>query len=101
METYIILGNYARSGQELDLDNMPDMKALIDKALEAVGGKLVCSWATLGRFDYVVVVEVPSATAVRAFLSSAPPGSRTETLQAFPATADPELLSLLRKVLGK
>ncbi|MBN2554283.1 MAG: hypothetical protein JXB06_16005 [Spirochaetales bacterium] len=69
--------------------------------LEAVGGRLLHTWSTLGRFDMVAVVEVPDATALRAFVSGFPAEASSESLRAFPgigAASDPKLLALLKKV---
>ena len=103
METYIILSKWSASAENIDLDNPPNVDEEITKMLEAVGGKLLHTWSTLGRFDLVVVVEVPDSTALRAFVSALPTQVSTESLRAFPgigAASDRKLHSLLKKRTG-
>jgi uncharacterized protein with GYD domain len=102
METYIILTTWSGSAQSVELDNPPDVNAELTKMLKVVGGKLLHTWSTLGRFDMVMVVEVPGATALRAFVSAMPAEVSSESLRAFSgigAASDPELHSLLKKLV--
>lgn len=88
METYIIAGTNS-SGTvtaDFDFDIMREEIEKADKALEAAGGKVLHAWNTLGRFDFVVVVEVPNAAAVRAWVACI--GVTTETMRAFSGPND-------------
>jgi uncharacterized protein with GYD domain len=102
METYVVLMNYAGSAQDVDFDRPDNAEKKIVAALEAVGGKLVQTWATLGRYDTVVIAEVPDAKAIRAVVAATPREVSSETLRAFPGMTgsdDPEFESKLKKVL--
>jgi uncharacterized protein with GYD domain len=102
METYIILSTWSGSVQNIELDNPPNVDTELTKMLKVVGGKLLHTWSTLGRFDMVMVVEVPSTTALRAFVSALPAEVSSESLRAFPgigAASDPELHSLLKQLV--
>ena len=87
----------------MDFDNPEKPQEELMKMLDAVGGKLVHLWATLGRWDFIVVVDVPNVTAVRALVSGMPEEIQTETLRAFDGVTvnNDELMSLLRKMFGK
>ena len=101
METYIILSKFTGSARDMDFENN-DMTDEYQKAMDAVGAKIVGSWFTLGRFDTITVVEVPNVTAIRALVSSFPANVQTETLRAFPGMEiDEEFLTTLKKVLGR
>jgi uncharacterized protein with GYD domain len=103
METYIVLANMTGGARGIDLDNPPNPEKELTEMLEAVGGKLLHTWATLGQFDSVIVVEVPNATALRAVVAAVPTEVSTESLRAFPgigAAADQEFHTLLKKVLS-
>lgn len=101
METYIMLIKIGGSARDVDLDS-PDRGYDMAKTVEDVGGKVIGSYFTLGRFDAVVIVEVPNSNAIRA-ISSATPGEATvETLPAFPETqGNPELIRMIKTILGK
>jgi len=102
METYIILSKWSGSAENIDLDNPPNVDEELTKMLKIVGGRLLHTWSTLGRFDLVVVVEVPNPTALRAFVSALPAQVSTESLRAFAgvgAASDTKLHSLLKKLI--
>ena len=101
METYIIYFNVTGSGmRDFDFDNPDFGEKAAQKALEAVGGKFLHAWATLGRHDLIAVVEVPNATAVRAFVACLPPTMKTETARAFPGQiAASDFLDNVKKIL--
>jgi uncharacterized protein with GYD domain len=103
METYVVLMKYTGSAQEVDFDRPDNADKKIVAALEAVGGKLIQTWATLGRYDTVVIAEVPDAKAIRAVVAATPREISSETLRAFPGMTgsdDPEFESKLKKVLS-
>ena len=59
MPTYIVLMNLTEKGAKEIKDAPERVKTAVD-ALEAAGGKLVGFYLTMGEYDYVAVVEVPS-----------------------------------------
>ena len=101
METYIVLSTWSGNADGINLDTPPNVNEELTKMLDVVGGKLLYTWSTLGRFDMVIVVEVPEPTALRAFVSALPKEVSTESLRAFPgigAASDAKLHTLLRKL---
>jgi uncharacterized protein with GYD domain len=102
METYVVLMNYTGSAQDVDFDNPNNSDKVLSEMLEAVGGKLLHVWTTLGRFDVVAVAEVPDARAIRAVVAAAPKEVTSETLRAFSGmsgASDSDFESKLKKVL--
>lgn len=84
METYIVLTNYTAQG----VATIKDAPARIDegrKAIEAIGGKIVDWYLTMGRYDIIFIVQVPdSKAAATLLLALGSQGNvRTETLRAF------------------
>ena len=85
MPTYISLLKWTDQG----IQNIKESPKRLDdfkKALEAVGGKLIGFYLTMGRYDMVLIIESPSdeVSAVLS-LSTASGGSiHTETMKAFP-----------------
>jgi uncharacterized protein with GYD domain len=83
METFIVLGKYTQQG----MTRIKDAPARIDaarKAIKDAGGKMVAWYMTMGRYDYLVIVEAPSAKAAAAVLlaTGAQGNISTETLHA-------------------
>jgi uncharacterized protein with GYD domain len=102
METYIVPAKVTGSARGMDFANPPDPEKELKGMVEAAGGKLLHTWATLGRFEAVVVVEVPDDRALRAVAAASPMQVSTESLRAFPGmaeAADPEYFALLKKVV--
>jgi uncharacterized protein with GYD domain len=103
MEMYVVLSTWSGSAQNIDLKNPPNVEKELTKMLEIVGGRLLHAWSTLGRFDMVIVVEVPDSTALRAFVSAMPAEVSTESLRAFAgigAASNAKLQTLLKKLVG-
>ena len=85
MPTYISLINYTDQG----IRNIKDSPKRLDaakKLLKDMGGQLKDFYLTMGQYDLVLVVEVPSDDVMARFALAA--GSlgnvRTTTLKAFP-----------------
>ena len=103
METYVVLINYSGSAQDVDFDRPSDPEKEMAAMLEAVGGKLRHVWTTLGRFDVILVTEVPDVKAIRAVVAAFPKEVSSETLRAFPgvsAATDSDFNAKLKKVLA-
>ena len=101
METYIALITIHGSARDIDLDD-PDRGYDLKSTVEAVGGKLVASYFTLGRFDAVAIIEAPNSNAIRAISSVTPADVTVETLPAFPESqGNAELIGMIKKILGK
>lgn len=84
MATYVMVGNYTRQG----MDKIRGAPARIDTAREVVaslGGQLICWYLTMGRYDFVAIIEAPSEEAMaRLALAIGSHGNiSTETLRAF------------------
>ena len=73
---------------DLGIKNIKEAPQRIDafkKAVEAAGGKLNGFYFTMGKYDIVTIIDVPSDEAyANVVLSTASKGSiRTETMKAF------------------
>jgi uncharacterized protein with GYD domain len=81
---YISLIKWTDQGRS-KVSSLPDRVGEVDKRIEAMGGKSVGNWLTMGRFDQVSVVEAPDDdTAAKMLMVVAERGNAiTETLRAF------------------
>ncbi len=66
MAKYVVLGRF-RSG--MDLSQSPARVEKVKAALAAVGGKLDAVHYTMGRYDFVTIIEAPDNDAAAAFLA--------------------------------
>jgi uncharacterized protein with GYD domain len=96
MDTYIILGKYTQQGAT-KVKEGPSRVEAARKAFEAAGGKMLSWYLTMGRYDFVVITEAPSAKAAASvLLATAAQGNiSTETLRALTESEFKEVVSAL------
>jgi uncharacterized protein with GYD domain len=84
MSAYIVLANFTEQGIKNVKHTVNRVKAA-GQAAQAVGGRFIGVWWTLGPYDLVAVIEAPDdETATRLMLGTAMQGNvRTLTLRAF------------------
>ena len=93
MPVYISLVKWTDQGRA-KASSLPERVAEVDKRIEALGGRSIGNWLTMGRFDQIAVVEAPDdETAAKMLMVVAERGNAiTEPLRAFSMQ---ELRSLL------
>ena len=96
MPTYIMLMKLTEQGVK-DIKNAPQRIEQAAKTAEAMGGKMIGFYATMGEYDYVVIGERPSDEVMMTFLlGMGSLGSvRTTTLKAFTKEEFAELVKKL------
>ena len=84
MPAYITLVNFTEQGIK-DAKNSVNRLRVVEKAMEAVGGRKIGAWWTLGQYDLVLIAEGPDdETATRLLLQIGMQGNaRTTTMRAF------------------
>jgi uncharacterized protein with GYD domain len=84
MPVYISLIKWTDQGRS-KASSLPDRVAEVEKRIEALGGKSIGNWLTMGRFDQIAAVEAPDdETAAKMLMIIAERGNAsTETLRAF------------------
>jgi uncharacterized protein with GYD domain len=82
--TYIVLANYTDQGIR-GIREGPQRREAARQRVERLGGRLLSTYVTQGRYDLVVTVEFPDEASAAAFLlETGELGNvRTETLRAF------------------
>ena len=85
MPTYVMLSTLSPEGVQT-IKNNPQRIREVNKEVEQLGAKVTAQWATLGRFDFVNIVEAPDeATMARVSLELGSRGTaRYESLVAIP-----------------
>jgi uncharacterized protein with GYD domain len=58
MPTFVMLTTLTSEGVQT-VKNNPNRIKEVNKELEQIGARVVAQWATLGRFDFVNIVEAP------------------------------------------
>jgi uncharacterized protein with GYD domain len=77
------------------LRNYPERVHEVNREIEALGATVVAQWSTMGRYDFVNVIEAPdAATMTRVSVELGARGTgRYETLPALPIDEFIALLS--------
>jgi uncharacterized protein with GYD domain len=85
MPTFIMLTTLTPEGVQT-VKNNPNRIAEVSKEIEQLGATVKAQWATLGRFDFINVVEAPDEkTMARVSLELGSRGTaKYETLTAIP-----------------
>ncbi len=85
MPTYIMLANLTPEGVQT-VKNNPRRIHEVNREVEQLGAKVTAQWATLGRFDFLSIVNAPDEqTMARVSLELGSRGTVTyETLAAIP-----------------
>ena len=96
MATYVILGNWTQKG----IENIRDGPNRLDEAkrvFQSMGAELKEFYLVTGRYDLVIICEVPNAeTGAKLALAIGSNGAvRTESLRAFPEDKYRELVAAL------
>jgi uncharacterized protein with GYD domain len=88
MPVYIVLGNYTEQGVR-NIKNLSALRQAAEQWTAAQGGRVLGNYTTLGPYDFVFIVELPSPESVLegAFTFGSQGEVRTQTMMAFPAEA--------------
>jgi uncharacterized protein with GYD domain len=94
MTLYVTLGNLRSTAFE-KFDSLEERDRKAKKIIESLGGKMLSLFYTFGRYDFVVIIDMPSKESLVKFLAIvAKFGTvRTETLE----TISPDMLYKIAK----
>jgi uncharacterized protein with GYD domain len=86
MTIYVMLGDLKGAAFE-KFDGLEERDQKARKIVESLGGKMLYLYYTFGRYDFVVILDMPSKESLVKFLAIvAKFGTvRTETLETIPA----------------
>lgn len=95
MPTYILLSTLTSEGRKT-IKERPERIKEVNKEIEKFGAKVLEQYATLGRYDFVNVVDAPNNDAITRV--SIELGSRgTVHIMSMPAKPIDEFLTMLKK----
>jgi uncharacterized protein with GYD domain len=94
MTIYVMLGNLKSSAFE-KFETIEDRDKKAKKVIESLGGKMISLFYTFGRYDFVVIMDMPTKESLVKFLAIlAKFGTvRTETLE----TISPDIMYKIAK----
>jgi uncharacterized protein with GYD domain len=104
MPTFITRGCYSPEAIKSLVANPEDRQKSVAALVEATGGKLLSFYVTLGRHDFLTIVEADSAKEACAFiLAAASTGSVTdvETTEAFTGAEAKQVFKAAGNAAGK
>ena len=98
MANFVMLGRWTPEGVKLHRETV-DRSEKAAALLESMGGRLAGIWWTLGKQDFVAVIEAPDDETAMAFLLKlgAQGNVETTTMRAFDAM---EMRAVLAKAAG-
>jgi len=93
MPVYVVLLKFTDQGIR-DIKNIPDGIQGSAQAFEAMGGKMLGLYSTMGEYDFVGIGEAPSDEVALTYLLGlgAAGNVRTTTLKAFPVEQFTEMV---------
>ena len=88
MPVYVVLGNYTEQGVR-NIKQVANLRQAAEQWTASQGGQVLGNYMTLGPYDFVFIVELPSAEVALegALLFGSQGEVRTQTLLAFPTEA--------------
>jgi uncharacterized protein with GYD domain len=94
MTIYVMLGNLKSSAFE-KFESIEERDKKARKVIESLGGKMISLFYTFGRYDFVVIMDMPTKESLVKFLAIlAKFGTvRTETLE----TISPDIMYKIAK----
>ena len=86
MPTYVMLTNLTSEGVRT-LKSNPNRVSEVNKEVEQIGAKVIAQYATLGRYDFVTIVEAPDdKTMAKVSVELGSRGTmKSETMAAMPS----------------
>ena len=86
MTIYVMLG-HLKSAAFAQFGNLEERDQKARKIVESLGGKMISLYYTFGRYDFIVILDMPTKESLTRFLAIvAKFGTvRTETLETIPA----------------
>jgi uncharacterized protein with GYD domain len=92
---YILLSKLTSEGRKT-IKERPERIKEVDREIEAYGAKVLQQYATIGKFDFVNIVEAPSNEAI--LRVSIELGSRgTVQIESLPALVIDDFLAIIKK----
>jgi uncharacterized protein with GYD domain len=93
MPTFVVLGKFTREGIE-KIKESPKRLEAARQVTKSVGGEIKEFYYTMGRYDFVALVEAPSVeAAMQSLFTVGSAGAvKTETLVAIPAAKAAEII---------
>ena len=85
MALFIVLGNFTLEGI-VNIKDSPSRFEAANKVIESLGASIKNFYYTMGRYDFVAIIEAPNfETMIKGLFIVCGAGAiRTETLQALP-----------------
>lgn len=86
MTTFVVLGTFTEQGIR-NIKRLADLRQAAEQWTAGKGGRVVANYTTLGPYDFVFIVELPSPEVALegAFTFGSQGEVRTQTLVAFAA----------------
>jgi uncharacterized protein with GYD domain len=101
MPMYATMFQYQAAALKLMVERPEDRGAVVNRAAESLGGRVVSYYWSVGNFDGLVILDLPDGTAaaaVQLVMEGTGAVRHVETHEIFPADELPELLQQTARV---
>lgn len=97
MPSYLIQVAYTPEAIAALIKKPQDRGAMVAKAIEKLGGKIIGFWLSFGDYDVVGIFEVPDSTSAAALALAIGAGGVCKSVKTTPLLAMEEGLAALKK----
>jgi uncharacterized protein with GYD domain len=97
MPHYLIQGSYTAEAWKALLDKPEDRRDALRTVVEKLGGKMLHSWYTFGRHDFVGIVEMPDNVSAAAFSLAQTAGGALRSIETTPLLEFAEGLEAMKR----
>jgi uncharacterized protein with GYD domain len=97
MAQYLLQLNYTSEAWSALLNSPQDRGKSVEAAIQALGGKTLQFWMSLGDYDIAGIVEMPDTVSAAAFSMAICAGGSCRNVKTTPLLAMGEALDAMRK----
>ena len=97
MPHYLIQGSYTAEAWQALLNKPEDRREALRPVIEKLGGRIVHSWYTFGRHDFVSIVEIPDNVSAAALALAQRAGGALQSLETTPLLEFAEGLEAMKR----
>ena len=100
MPNYMIQGSYTPEGLAAVIRTPQDRFQAVRPAIEKLGGKLKDGYFSFGKYDFVLIVDMPSNVDAVAILLAFGAGGTVKATQTTPLLSAAEAVEAMKKASG-
>ena len=97
MAYYLFQGAYTSEALAKLIKKPENRIATVSKAIEKLGGRVICGWFSFGEYDILLVSELPDNVSAAAFAVAAAAGGALKANKTTPLLNADEMIQMLNQ----